>query len=100
MLNLVRAWIVLSSVLCAAGWGLSAVTQLNRRGYGVVLGVLGVAALLWTRILSRECSLAERWHKACTRLRRRSRRALPLVFFGLVVAVTLGAVLNPPYHTD
>jgi len=44
MLNLVQAWIILSAALCAAGWGLSVMHQLNRRGYAVVLGVLGLGA--------------------------------------------------------
>jgi hypothetical protein len=100
MLNLVRAWIVLSTVLVAAGWGLSAINQLNRKGYAVVLGALALAGFFWLRNLLQQAPLTARWCRGWTRFRRRSRRALPLVFFCLALAVTLGAVLNPPYHTD
>lgn len=40
MLNLVRFWILLSTLLVGGGWILSAVHQLNRVGYTILLSPL------------------------------------------------------------
>jgi hypothetical protein len=47
VLNAVRIWIALSSLLVASGWVLSAFHQLNRAGYGVVFGLAAVTFFFW-----------------------------------------------------
>lgn len=48
MLNVVRAWILLSTLLAGAGWILSAFHELNRFGYAVVFA-LAAAALVFLK---------------------------------------------------
>jgi hypothetical protein len=40
MLNIVRIWILLSTLLAGGGWVLSASHQLHRAGYGMILALL------------------------------------------------------------
>jgi hypothetical protein len=76
----------------AAGWGLSAVGQLNRLGYALVFAA--AAAALWgaRKRLRRELPPPRRWR----RLRRRLRRPWPMGFALLASLVFLGGVLYPP----
>ena len=89
----VRIWLWLSVLGGVAGWGLSALGQLNRVGYSLFFGL--VAAVLWFgrkrmgwELPRRPC----RWR----RLRRRWRRPWPLGFAALALLVFVGGVLYPP----
>ncbi len=99
MLNLVRAWLVFSAVMCSAGWGLSLLQRLDAAGYAVVLALLGAGMVWWARAAFAERPWRARWQRIFNR-RRRFRRALPLVFFILATAVVVGGLLHPPVHAD
>ena len=49
MLNLVRLWILLSTLLVSAGWILSALHQLNRAGYATIFAIAGIGFYFWRR---------------------------------------------------
>jgi len=90
---LVEVWLWISVLANAAGWILSALSQLNRTGYIVFFGI--TAALVWW---GRKAV----WHHApgpgfkWQRLRRRFRRPLPFGFAVLALLVFLGGALYPP----
>jgi hypothetical protein len=93
LLSAVKLWIWLSVLASAAGWGLSALGQLNRTGYLVFFA--GGLLFLW---LGRESiglgQLAGRpgWKK----IRRRFRRPLPVVFAAMAFLIFLGSTIHPP----
>jgi len=98
MVVLVRAWILLSTLLVASGWILSALHELNRGGY---LAVFSFAALvtLWywhqSPPVDRPAWRRE-WHKICHRFRRPS----PLLFLVLVLMSLAAGLLYCPYNAD
>jgi hypothetical protein len=47
MLTMVRIWILFSALLVGGGWILSALHQLNRIGYGMLIALAGMAAIIW-----------------------------------------------------
>lgn len=83
MLNAVRIWILVSTLLVGSGWLLSAIHQLNRAGYGVVFGLAGIA-LVWQwqkkKLFTRE-SLYQAGRKWLNRFKR------PAPFLFLVLAL-------------
>jgi len=94
MLTAVRAWILLSALLCSAGWILSAVHQLNRIGYLVVFAFAAIAVVYWRRKSAQPVSAGIRrsWFK----LRRRFKRPAPLLFFALaLLSLASGAFYSP-----
>ena len=94
MPGLVFLWICLCAWLNCAGWGLSALHQLNPAGYGVAL--LAGAAGFW--IWRQEWPLPGRrdWRKTA----RRFRRGLPLGFLLLTGLALAGGVLYAPTNYD
>ena len=98
MLNLVRCWILLSTLLVSAGWILSALHQLNRGGYAVVLALAGSAAIFWQR--------KTRWQpqKTPAQLRRkfkkRFRRPAPRLFLALALMSLLAGLWHLPTNMD
>jgi hypothetical protein len=92
-LPLVRIWIWISVFASFAGWGLSALGQLNRGGYLVLAGLLVVCL-----VLKRQPSLAAppARYFSWPRVRSRFRRFLPACFFGLALLVLLGGLIYPP----
>lgn len=100
MLNLVRAWIVVSAALCAAGWILSWFGQLNKFGYCVVMVLLLVAAWIWARRNFQVIPARERWRGIQHKCQGRFRRALPLTFLVLACLIILGGLLHPPVNGD
>lgn len=82
-------WIVVCAWLCATGWILSALGQLNRAGYAVALALLGL--VLW------RIARGQQWKFPP---RRRWRRALPAAWFALAALVWLGGVLHAPNNFD
>jgi hypothetical protein len=95
---LVRIWILLSTVLCAAGWLLSAVHELNRTGYAIVLALTGGIGLWWWQ-RQPEASQMNGWQKL-HRLSRRFRRPAPLLFLSLILLALLSGALYPPFTSD
>src|SRR5205814_6991999 len=89
-LPLVKLWLWISVVATAAGWILSAIGELNRRGYLVIL-ILTLTFLLF----SRKKWLGQFYTPGLRRKKPRFRRPLPLAFLILTLLIFLGAVLYP-----
>jgi hypothetical protein len=98
MMVVVRLWILLSTVLVAAGWILSALHQLNRIGYAAVL-LLTAIGLSWY------------WHSSKHPVKpvgarpwapyfRRFRRPAPFLFLALSVMAFLGGALYVSLNPD
>jgi hypothetical protein len=87
--DLVRLWVLLSALLVGAGWALSLCHELNRIGYGMVLGIaaMGGMVLARTRTWSGIMSLIARqfW--------RRRHYPLPLLFYVLAALSLTGGLL-------
>ena len=98
MLFFVRFWILLSALLCGAGWILSAFHALSPIGYAVVFLVAGMSGVWWQR--KTRCYPWEKikltWHK----LRRRFKRPTPLAFLVLVCLAVGTGMLYPPTPGD
>ena len=91
-LSPVAVWVLLCALLNAAGWGLSAINQLNLTGYGVVLTLAGAATVWW-------------WCRARPRFQtgiraRRFRRAFPLAFAVVAALALAGGLLHAPNNYD
>jgi len=98
MLPWVRAWILLSTLLVSAGWGLSAMHQLNRAGY---LAVFILAALLtgWQwRVIGP--AAGEFFRRSWPKIQRRGRRPLPACFFALALMSLVAGLLYVPTNAD
>ena len=98
MLNAVRAWILLSTLLVGAGWLLSALHELNRVGYLSVFA-LAVIAAVWrwrkSKWPSRETS-----HRAWHKFLQRFKRPAPLLFLALALVALAGGALYVPSNGD
>jgi hypothetical protein len=93
----VAGWIVICAFCNCAGWGLSAIHELNLAGYSVaVLGGLAAAMLWWKRSGARGG-----WEgfKPC-KLVRRFRRPFALAFLVLAALAFLGGLLYAPVNYD
>ncbi|MDW8308190.1 MAG: hypothetical protein RMK20_02325, partial [Verrucomicrobiales bacterium] len=90
-------WISLCALLQVAGWGLSAVGQLNAAGYVSVLGAAAVVAILFyrNRIAALRLSALH-----LQKLVRRFGRPLPLGFLVLAALAILGGLLYAPSNYD
>jgi len=89
-------WIVLCAICSCAGWILSAVHQLNSRGYAVIFG-LGLAAVaVFRKRLFAQPVFNLSWRK----LLRRFRRPFPLAFLMLAALAALGGALYGPSNYD
>jgi hypothetical protein len=98
VLNIVRFWILLSTLLVASGWILSAIHQLNRAGYGIVFVVAVGCAGYWLQ-KKKWCSL-QNIKPSAHKLRRRFKRAAPVCFFALAFLSVLGGALYIPSNPD
>ena len=97
MLSAVRIWILISTLLVSAGWGLSALHQLNRAGYtGVFL--LCAAVWFWTRKRFRQPPGAVK--ASLRRGLRRFRRPAPFLFLTLVLLSLLSGSLYAGLNWD
>jgi hypothetical protein len=98
VLNAVRIWILLSTLLVASGWILSAFHQLNCAGYGVILGLATVVFLIWIkqtgwRPRKNSAQLAEKF-------RHRFKRPAPLMFLLLALMAFAAGALYPSQNND
>lgn len=96
MPSLVVIWIWLCAYLNCAGWMLSALHQLNARGYIVALAIGLAATLIWSRTTGTLVLPKIYWPK----LRRRFRRGFPLAFLILAGLAFLGGALHPANNYD
>lgn len=94
---LVRAWILLSGLLVAAGWLLSACHCLNRVGYGIFFLLAAPLVWFWGK---RAWPGAEQRQRADPKLRKRFKRAAPLCFLVLAGLSFLSGALYPALNWD
>lgn len=92
-IRLVKLWIWLAALASLAGWGLSAIGQLNVAGYTVFFLAAAVLVFLGRPAPGWKIS-APRW--SLKRICRRYRRPLPAAFVVLTLLIFLGGVLYPP----
>ena len=92
-LPLVRIWIWVSVLASVAGWLLSALGQLNRVGYGIVLTLAVIG--LWLGRYTLNLMPPGRIFNG-RKVRARYRRWLPACFLGLMFLVFAGSVCYPP----
>ena len=89
MPDAVRIWIVLSSLLVACGWVLSAFDQLTPAGYGIAFGITIIAIFFGGQ--------RKRKSRPPSRpFRRRFKRIAPALFLVLAVFALLGGILYAP----
>jgi hypothetical protein len=91
LLPLVRLWIWISVMASMAGWALSAIGQLNRKGYVVCL-VVGAIALYFGRP---SLEFPANWWNI-KKSKRRFRRFLPMGFLVLTLLILVGSLLYAP----
>jgi hypothetical protein len=94
VLNAVRIWILLSTLLVGSGWILSAFHELNRTGYGIVFALAAIAMILWQRKNQwrPQKTPAQLWRKFLKRFK----HAAPLLFLTLVLlSLAAGALYAP-----
>jgi hypothetical protein len=96
VLNAVRIWILLSTLLVASGWILSAFHELNRAGYCAVFALAAAAALFWRQKTKRPGKPAPFLPK----LRRRFKRPAPAIFLILAVLTLIAGLLYIPSNGD
>lgn len=89
-------WIWVCAYLNAAGWTLSAIHQLNAKGYAAALSLGLVALLVWRKNSAAPLPPQIRWQK----IRRRCRRPFPLAFLVLAALAFLGGALYAPSNYD
>ena len=93
---MVRFWILLSTLLVASGWILSAIRQLNPAGYGIVFAAAGIA------LLFRQRRAKWRLKKNPARLfhsfRSRFKRGAPAIFLALALLALLAGALYAPLN--
>src|SRR5581483_5045282 len=92
-IRFVQLWLWISAVASAAGWGLSAVGQLNRIGYAFF--IVGAFIFLWLGrgLLDLKAPVSPAgWNK----WKRRMRRPLPCILVVLAVLAFVGGALYPP----
>lgn len=95
---LVRFWILLSTALVAGGWILSALHELNRPGYAVVLPLLAVLVFVWCRKAKPDFRQDfQRWR---CKISKRFRRRAPQMYLLILLLAFLGGCLYPPVNYD
>src|SRR6185437_3254502 len=92
----VRLWIVLSALLVATGWILSAFHQLNRMGYGIIFALTVIAVLCLKKITGTRCKNIFSIHKFF----RRFKKPAPFLCFTLVILSFIGGMLYLPANAD
>jgi hypothetical protein len=92
----VAAWIVVCAFFNCAGWGLSAIHELNRAGYAAAM-LAGLAGALWWW-KRRAAGGLEGFRPR--KLMRRFRRPFALAFLVLAMSAILGGLLHAPINYD
>lgn len=92
----VRIWILLSALLTASGWLLSAFQLANGAGYTIMLVLTAGAILFWQRkSRGRPDKSPGRW---VVIHRQRFKRLAPMLFLVLALLILLGGLLYPPVN--
>jgi hypothetical protein len=89
---------VLSTLLVASGWVLSALHQLNRLGYAVVFALAALAFIYWQR--RTQWLSTESIRQSVGKFRKRFKRSAPLFFLVLVLMSLAGSVLYINQNSD
>ncbi len=92
----VELWVLVSACVTAAGWLLSAIHQLNARGYACVLAALALALVWWEKGRGFPAFDVARLR----RIPRRLWRPLPCGFMVLFLLALIGGALHPPGNYD
>jgi hypothetical protein len=98
VLNVVRIWILLSTLLVASGWILSVFHQLNRFGYGIIFALAAAAFIFWQRKTG--------WRpkknpgQLLQKSKRRFKRPAPFLFLVLVLISLVAGALYVPQNND
>jgi hypothetical protein len=98
MLNVVKIWILFSTLLVASGWILSALHQLNRAGYLAVFALAAVGCLWWQR--KTKWRPEKNFRGLLSKFQRRFKRPAPLLFFVLVLMTLAAGALYVPLNND
>ena len=96
MPSFVVIWIWFCAYLNCAGWTLSALHELNARGYAVVFA-LGLAAVWFWKIKTGARLFPQIYFP---KFKRRFRRSFPLAFLVLATMAFLGGALHAPANYD
>ncbi|HXR04793.1 MAG TPA: hypothetical protein VN836_08815 [Verrucomicrobiae bacterium] len=96
MPTVVLLWVWFCAYLNCAGWALSAIHELNARGYAVALLIWLIGVVVWRKRTSAQFLPRVRWRK----IRRRFRRPLPALFLIVAGLAFLGGALYPPNNFD
>lgn len=96
MPTLVLLWVWACAYLNCAGWALSALQQLNARGYTVALALGFGLLVIWRKKTSAQISPKVHWQKYL----RRFRRPFPLAFLLLSALAFLGGAWYAPANYD
>jgi hypothetical protein len=98
MINVVRIWILLSTLLVSAGWILSALHQLNHVGYAAIFALAAVAFVSrWKR---NKIFTMENFRRAFHKFPRRFKRLPPFLFLLLALLTFTGGCLYPDVNWD
>src|ERR1700722_11920245 len=89
-------WIWFCVYLNCAGWILSAISELNARGYAAALAIWFAALFVWKQKNSAQIFPQLRLSK----FRRRFRKPFPLAFLGLAAMAFLGGAIYAPNNCD
>jgi hypothetical protein len=100
MIRLIKLWILASVACVAAGWILSALNELNARGYAVFFAISGFGFALWVRLRGGPAGWWGNTRGWTGRCRRRFSRLLPKVYALSAFIVILGGALFPPRNYD
>jgi hypothetical protein len=98
MLTVVRAWILLSTLLVSAGWILSALHQLNRPGYGIFFAVAAIAFFFWQQ--KNHWQPWKNFPRQFHKVKKRFRRPAPALFLSLVLMTLAAALIYPQSNAD
>ncbi len=94
-----KAWIGATAVCIVAGWGLSAIGQLNAVGY--LITALVCAGVLFLRASQTKIEILRLIRNAFSLPRlRRFRKPLPLLFLSIAAMAFLGGAIHPPNNYD
>ena len=92
----ITLWLLVSALMSIGGWILSALHQLNTRGYAVYL-LLAAGVLIWWEAGR---GFADLKTPRLGRLVRRFKRPLPFGFLLLAILALTGGLLYPPSNYD
>lgn len=91
---LTASWILFSTILVMAGYGLSWIGMFNRTGYTIVL-LLAIAVAVWPPVSA--------WRDGAIHLRftkRRYKRVFPLLFLACFAFALIGGAVHAPTNYD